>query len=93
MDTSAILILLFIVLLMCGLGFGVCILSNWAVNYPKRTAINAQKARSAALTAVPGVSPERYQNLYELLPLYPIVSVLSAQGHVGLSSRRGCNAI
>ena len=36
-----------------------------------------------ALTAVPGVGSERYQNLYELLPLYPIVSVLSAQGHVG----------
>lgn len=102
MDTSAILILLFIVfivLLMCGLGFGVCILSNWAVNYPKRKAINAQKTRSAALTnamadltlaltvpaltAVPGIGPEQYKNLYELLPLYPIVSVLSAQGHVG----------
>lgn len=99
MDTSVILILLFIVLLMCGLSFGIYTLSTWAVNYPKREALNAQKARSMALTnamadltlaltdgtltAVPGVGPERYQTLYELLPLYPIVSVLSAQGHVG----------
>ena len=97
MDTFV--LLLFLILLMLGLGFGVYALSNWAVNYPKRKALNAQKARSAALTnamadltlaltndalvAVPGMGPERYQNLYELLPLYPIVSILSTQGHVG----------
>ena len=99
MDTSVILILLFIVLLMLGLGFGIYALSAWAVNVPKRKALNAQKARAMALTnamadltlaltndaltAVPGIGSERYQNLYELLPLYPIVSILSAQGHVG----------
>lgn len=36
-----------------------------------------------ALIAVPGIGLERYRNLYELLPLYPIVSMLSAQGHIG----------
>lgn len=91
--------LLFLIPLILGLCSSTYALSVWAVNYPKRKTMNAQKARSAsltnaiadltlaltapALTAVPGISPERYQNLYELLPLYPIVSVLSAQGYVG----------
>lgn len=97
MDAFVLLLLLF--LLMIGAVFGIYALSAWAVNVPKRKPLNAQKARSAALTnamadltlaltndaltAVPGVGLERYQNLYELLPLFPVVSVLSAQGHVG----------
>lgn len=36
-----------------------------------------------ALIAVPGIGPERYRHLYELLPLYPLVSILSARGHIG----------
>ena len=92
-------LLLFLILLMLGLAFGIYALSAWVVNVPKCKALNAQKARAMALTnamadltlaltndaltAVPGIGSERYQNLYELLPLYPIVSILSAQGHVG----------
>ena len=97
-------LLLFLILLMFVAIFGIYALSTWAVNVPKRKVLNAQKARSMALTnamadltlaladdaltAVPGVGPERYQNLYELLPRYPLVSVLSAQGHVGPLQRQ-----
>lgn len=96
---AAFVFLPFLILLILGLCSVTYALSVWAVNYPKRKALNAQKARSAALTAamadlklaltdpaltaVPGIGPERYQDLYELLPLYPIVSILSAQGHMG----------
>lgn len=82
-----------------GIIYGICSFTAWAFNYPNRKALNAQKVRSAALTsaitdltlaliddaltAVPGVSPERYQDFRELVRLYPIVSVLSAQGQVG----------
>lgn len=96
---DAFVLLLLLVLLIIGAAFGIYALSVWSVNYPKRKAMNAQKARAMALTnakaeltlaltapaltAVPGIGPERYQDLYELLPLYPIVSVLSAQGCMG----------
>ena len=99
MDTSVILVLCLSVLFMSGVIFGVYALMNRAVGVPKRKALKAQKVRSAALTnamadltlaltkdalvAVPGIGPERYRDLYELLPLYPLVSILSAQGHVG----------